>query len=263
MKRIMQAGRILAVFVNLFLCCPIAAYGMETPPETMPEKAQAESTPGLSAVEMTTRNVEYEICGEDIVEALKAGTLSDGWVKTGVSFDTEEDAHSFGKYFYRYLYLGKEAVTLYAADVDGQYYIYLTCADPGKAAKQHEQVRDRLSQVVEASLEMEDWEKAEFYYSWVYDNLSYDQTLQNKTIYDGVMEGTAVCWGYVSAYLSLCRSGGLVCEPVYRGNHAWNRIWLDGGWKHCDITWDKCLGVSTWKFMTQEEMDSDPMHNAL
>ena len=77
------------------------------------------------------------------------------------------------------------------------------------------------------------------------------------------MEGKSVCWGYVSAYLSLCRMAGLTCEPVYRGDHAWNRTWLDGQWRYCDITWDKSLGDSTWKFMTQEEMDSDSMHNGL
>lgn len=263
MKRIRLAGSLLAIVILLLLCCSIAAYGMEVTPPQKEQSGQKEPEPGQSAVEMTTRNTEYERIGEEIIAALEAGIVSDGWLKTEVCFDSLEDAHSFGKYFYRYIYLGKEPVTLYSANTGGSYYIYLTCADPGAAALQHTQVLDRLSQVAEESRDMGDWEKAEYFYSWVYDNMSYDQTLQKKTVYDGVMEGTTVCWGYVSAYLTLCRSAGLVCEPVYRGNHAWNRVWLDGQWRHCDITWDKNLGRSAWKFLTEEEMDSDATHNAL
>ncbi len=256
MKRIRQAGILLAFAVNMIFCQTMAAGGMENP-------AQASAGLGQSANDMTARNVEFERQGAALIEDLKSGILSGGYIKTGVSFDSAEAAHTFGKYFYRYIYLGREPVTLHSANTGGKYYILLSCADPERAAQQHGQVRDRLAQIVEAGQGMGDQEKAEFFYDWIYNNVTYDRTLQNKTIYDAVMEGSAVCWGYVSAYLSLCRTAGLVCEPVYRADHAWNRVWLDGGWKYCDITWDKCLGSSTWKFLTQDEMDADPMHNTL
>lgn len=262
MKRVRLAGSLLAI-VYLLLCCPGTASGMEGPPPEKTQNVQKEPEPGQSSVEMTTRNTEYEDLGEELITALETGTVTGGWIKTEIWFDSLEAAHSFGKYFYRYIYLGKEPVALYSANNGEGFYIYLTCADPGAAALQHAQVLDKLSQVVEESRDMGDWEKAEYFYCWVYGNMSYDQTLQKKTVYDGVMEGSTVCWGYVSAYLTLCRSAGLVCEPVYRGNHAWNRIWLDGQWRHCDITWDKNLGRSAWKFLTEEEMGSDAMHNAL
>ena len=92
---------------------------------------------------------------------------------------------------------------------------------------------------------------------------TYDQTLENRTVYDAVINGRSVCWGEVSAYLMLCRNAGLICEPVYAGNHAWTRTWIDGEWRYCDITWDKSLGGSTWNFLTQKDMDSDSMHNNL
>lgn len=249
MKKIRRAGCMIAAAAILFLCCPNAVNGAQTL--------------GQAASEMTALNPDYESRGETVMGALEARGRPDGFIKTAVCFDLAEEAHSFGKYFYRYIYLGKEPVTLHAAETSGEYEIYLTCRDPGAAARQHRQVQDKLTRIVEAGKGMGDRELADYFYGWVYDNVAYDQSLQNTTVYDAVIGGNAVCWGYVGAYLSLCRSAGLVCEPVYRADHAWNRVWLDGEWNYCDITWDKSLGGSSRRFLTQEEMDSDPMHNTL
>ena len=35
------------------------------------------------------------------------------------------------------------------------------------------------------------------------------------------------------------------------------------GVEYCDITWDKSLGGTRWKFITQKDMDMDSMHNNL
>ena len=228
-----------------------------------PESSAGQAVSGRSASQMTSRNTGFENLGEAVMDALKEGGKIGGFIKTGIVFDSEEEAFSFGRYYYRYLYLGKEEVTLYSFDENGKYAIYVSCGNPEKAVSEHRQVQDRLSGVVKACRTLGDREKAEYFYNWVYDNVSYDQTLENRTIYDAVMNGSAVCWGYVSAYLMLCRDAGLVCEPVYAGNHAWNRTWIDGEWRYCDITWDKSLGSSSWKFLTQKEMDSDSMHNNL
>ncbi|GAA6479448.1 transglutaminase domain-containing protein [Enterocloster aldenensis] len=227
-----------------------------------PSAGQAGFT-GRSASQMTGRNAGFENLGDMVMGALKKGGKTGGYIKTGIVFDSEEEAFSFGRYYYRYIYLGKEEVTLYSFDENGKYAIFVSCGDPDKAVSEHGQVQDRLSQVVQACRTLSDREKAEYFYDWVYDNVSYDQTLNNRTVYDAVMNGSAVCWGYVSAYLMLCRNAGLICEPVYAGNHAWNRTWIDGEWRYCDITWDKSLGGTTWKFLTQKDMDSDSMHNNL
>ena len=218
---------------------------------------------GTPASQMTSRNMEFENLGVSVMDALKEGAEAGGLIKTGLVFGSEEEVFSFGRYYYRYIYLGKEEVTLYSSDENGEYAVYVSCENPGKAVSEHRQVQDRLSDVAQACLSLSDREKAEYFYNWVYENVSYDQTLENRTIYDAVVNGSSVCWGYVSAYLTLCRNAGLICEPVYAGNHAWNRTWIDGEWRYCDITWDKSLGGSTWKFLTQKDMDSDSMHNNL
>ncbi|WP_243134498.1 transglutaminase domain-containing protein [Enterocloster asparagiformis] len=207
--------------------------------------------------------MEFENLGVSVMDALKEGAEAGGLIKTGLVFGSEEEVFSFGRYYYRYIYLGKEEVTLYSSDENGEYAVYVSCENPGKAVSEHRQVQDRLSDVAQACLSLSDREKAEYFYNWVYENVSYDQTLENRTIYDAVVNGSSVCWGYVSAYLTLCRNAGLICEPVYAGNHAWNRTWIDGEWRYCDITWDKSLGSSSWKFLTQKEMDADSMHNNL
>ena len=107
---------------------------------------------------------------------------------------------------------------------------------------------------------MSEREKALFFYEWVYSQVEYDTELKRKTVYEAVMEGRSVCWGHVSAYLMLCRMVGMDCEQVYGGGHAWNRVWIDGGWKHCDITWDKGQGERRRKLMSEEEMEADPAH---
>lgn len=53
---------------------------------------------------------------------------------------------------------------------------------------------------------------------------------------------------------------GLNCEPVYSGDHAWNRVWIEGRWNYCDITWDKGQGERRRKLMSEEEMEADPAH---
>lgn len=227
-----------------------------------PSGGQAVFT-GRSASQMTSRNTGFEALGEAVMDALKEGRKDGGYIKTGIVFNSEEEAFSFGRYYYRYIYLGKEEVTLYSFDENGKSAIYVSCGNPDKAVSEHRQVQDRLSDVVQSCRTLGDREKAEYFYDWVYNHVSYDQTLKNKTIYDAVVDGSSVCWGYVSAYLMLCRSAGLICEPVYAGNHAWNKTWIDGEWRYCDITWDKSLGGSTWKFLTQKDMDSDSMHNNL
>lgn len=264
-RRMKKAGICLTAALYMLFYSSFAVNGMaDRPPAGTEEESRKETFIGLSANDMTVRSLEYERQGALVIEALGRGNSRVEQTGTEARFSSDEGAHSFGRYFNRYIYLGKEPVTLYSVrEGEEDYAIFFSCDNPGLALGQHRQVQDKLAGLAGAARDLGDREKAEFFYQWIYNHVSYDESLQNRTVYHAVMEGKSVCWGYVSAYLSLCRMAGLTCEPVYRGNHAWNRIWLDGQWIYCDITWDKCLGGSTWKFMTQEEMDLDFLHNGL
>ena len=265
MKGIQRTGICLAVAIYMLLQTHSPVKGMADPQlAEAGETDRGDAFIGLSANDMAARNPVYERQGVLVIAALAREDSREEWIGTKVHFTSDEEAHSFGRYFIRYIYMGKEPITLYSVkEGNRDYVIFLSCDNPGLALGQHRQVQDKLAGLAGAARDLGDREKAEFFYQWIYNHVSYDESLQNRTVYHAVMEGKSVCWGYVSAYLSLCRMAGLTCEPVYRGNHAWNRIWLDGQWIYCDITWDKCLGGSTWKFMTQEEMDLDFLHNGL
>ena len=74
---------------------------------------------GNPASQMTSRNQKFETLGEAVMDALKDGTAADGLIKTDLVFASEEEVFSFGRYYYRYIYLGKEEVTLYSSDEMG------------------------------------------------------------------------------------------------------------------------------------------------
>ena len=239
-----------------------AVCGMDTEKQAQEYDTDTEKT-GKSAEEMTGRIPEYEICGEKLLELIEDRDSMPEWEAAEITFDTVEDAVSFGHYFYRYIYLGKQEIRLSVGMSGAGVRIYVQCDNSVLAAEQHRQAEEKLREIAAAAAAMGDLEKASFFYEWIYSHVDYDTEQKQKTVYDAVIEGRSVCWGYVSAYLNLCRMSGLICEPVYRGDHAWNRVWIEGGWKYCDITWDKGLGERRWKLVSEEEMDADPMHREL
>ena len=105
-----------------------------------------------------------------------------------------------------------------------------------------------------------DGEKATAINNWILDNTSYDHDfLEAKhagTAPEGAPQhdargtllgsGNAICGGYSSAFLLLAREAGLeavtVTGELYdpsngtTGNHAWNRVKIDGQWVSLDPT---------------------------
>ena len=72
----------------------------------------------------------------------------------------------------------------------------------------------------------------------------YDGSLSTSGLpypaYNALINGSAVCSGYTSALEHLCGKAGLFCNRADGtkdgGNHAWNRICLDGNFYYCDLT---------------------------
>lgn len=62
--------------------------------------------------------------------------------------------------------------------------------------------------------------------------------------YGALVDGKAVCGGYAQAFKAiideLVRRGSLAvkCDIATGGNHAWNRVKIDGVWYNIDVTWD-------------------------
>ncbi|WP_062297016.1 transglutaminase domain-containing protein [Demequina maris] len=69
---------------------------------------------------------------------------------------------------------------------------------------------------------------------------------RSQEAYGLLVEGTAVCNGYAQAFLAMAEAAGLDAVQVTGsdlagttgGDHAWNKVLVDGEWLLVDVTWD-------------------------
>ena len=72
------------------------------------------------------------------------------------------------------------------------------------------------------------WEQA-----WAKYNVYTNVTLEAKY---------GVCQDYAELFEMMCIRSGIACALVSGGNHAWNRVYIDGQWLFVDTTWDDPVG---------------------
>lgn len=87
-------------------------------------------------------------------------------------------------------------------------------------------------------------------HDYLVDNLSYDQTLSGRNIYNlygALVNKSCVCEGYAKAFKYLLDEAGIDSVMVIgtgtnsKGeteNHAWNYVAISGNWYAVDTTWD-------------------------
>jgi len=105
-------------------------------------------------------------------------------------------------------------------------------------------------------------EKTRAIYSWIINNISYDNEAYNNGIRrinhkssDIINRKKAVCWGYANLFQEMAEQLGIesiVISGYARTqlsnafglaevNHAWNAVKIDGNWYLLDATWDSSL----------------------
>lgn len=73
---------------------------------------------------------------------------------------------------------------------------------------------------------------------------------QSQEAYGIFVFGTAVCNGYAQAFTAMAEAAGLEAVMVTGsdsagdtgGNHAWNKVRIDGRWLLVDVTWNDPTG---------------------
>ncbi len=79
-------------------------------------------------------------------------------------------------------------------------------------------------------------------HDWVLGKFAYDKSLQNRSVYEGLTEGTFVCQGYALTMYRMLKAAGfearIVDGSMPAGPHAWNMVNLDGRWYFIDATND-------------------------
>ncbi len=102
-----------------------------------------------------------------------------------------------------------------------------------------------------------DYEKVLYFYSWLTENVRYDQgdyyeTMENL-YYDTLVNRSTVCAGYAWTLSWLCGMAGLESLTVTGqvtdiSAHAWNIIRVDGTYYWFDSTWDEGRPEEAYRF---------------
>ncbi|MDR1771841.1 MAG: hypothetical protein LBS02_14590 [Hungatella sp.] len=118
--------------------------------------------------------------------------------------------------------------------------------------------------------EMSDFEKEMQIIQYMVENIKYDYdnyiagTIPDisYTVEGALVKGIAVCDGYARAFVEMAKACGLEAEHITggagacyesdgllgNGNHAWNKVKLDGKWYHVDVTWEDPVPENSYGF---------------
>ena len=152
------------------------------------------------------------------------------------------------------------------------YYVHLTFSYSSDAATES-QLNTKLNEVLN-TIGVEgcsDFEKIKGIYDYLTRNVTYDYENLHKDGYDrrqtaagALLDNTAVCEGYASAFFRLCYEAGITHVRILTGigggeGHAWNIVALpeNGSYLYynMDVTWD--AGAGTYRCFLKAEGDID------
>lgn len=83
-------------------------------------------------------------------------------------------------------------------------------------------------------------------HDYIINNSKYDSnrsdngvvTYKSDTAYGPLFEGYALCGGYTDLMELFLERMNVKSFKVSSENHIWNAVYLNGNWKHLDLTWD-------------------------
>ena len=100
----------------------------------------------------------------------------------------------------------------------------------------------KAHQVAEQYINLCEYEKARMTHDWLIRNVKYGFTDNCYTSYGALIEGKAVCQGYVLAYYEILAHLEIPCNVCIGtagdGLHAWNLITVNEIGYFVDVTWD-------------------------
>lgn len=97
---------------------------------------------------------------------------------------------------------------------------------------------------------MSDREKIKVLHDYIVNNTKYDQNDKESTIYDSsrmiglLFEHFAVCSGYTDTMAVMLEKLNIKNYKIASEAHVWNAVFIDGYWKHLDLTWDDPIVAS-------------------
>ena len=94
---------------------------------------------------------------------------------------------------------------------------------------------------------MNNYEKIKVIHNYIVNHTIYDQEQASNntkniplsnTAYGPLFLGKAMCGGYTDAMALFLDKMGISNYKIASEKHIWNFVYLDGEWKHLDLTWD-------------------------
>lgn len=201
---------LLTVLLLFSLSCPVSATGQTVPLE---QTIIAACTYGKDA-DLTAYNVTVDALTELYTDLFHRGALP--W-------------YAGAEYQYTY---NEET------DVVGTFRPDTDIMESADLALYEQTVAQILDVCVQPG--MADWQIALALHDYLIASATYDESLLKTSSYHLLVDGTAVCSGYASAYQDLLLRAGIECRYVVseKMDHAWNLVKIDGQWYHVDLTWD-------------------------
>ena len=125
---------------------------------------------------------------------------------------------------------------------------------------------------------MSEADKVKTIYRFITNYVTYDEAAEAAslagtpediahTAYGALINGKAVCQGFACLFYAMCENVGIEARIISGtadngetvGDHAWNKVKIDGTWYCADVTWDTCRKSPIWKYylISEEEMGVD------
>ena len=92
------------------------------------------------------------------------------------------------------------------------------------------------------------YDKIKAYHDYIVDNTVYDSSVSfdnnsefinnSNNAYGLLNNKKAICSGYSDMMAIFLDKMGLNNYKISSDNHIWNLVYIDGSWKHIDVTWD-------------------------
>ena len=118
-------------------------------------------------------------------------------------------------------------------------------------------------------------QKIKAVHDWMVNFANYDESYMDvsQTLEGFMYNRTAVCAGYAKTFEYFMTVLGIPCETIEGGDHAWNRVAVNGVWLYIDVTWDDPIytvnGVRrdklthTYFLITEAQMNKDHLPESI
>ncbi len=148
--------------------------------------------------------------------------------------------------YMKFAYQAASEIMAVNSSLDGYttYYRYYCTVREGHSsmtADEYAQAVNKAKNVAAQNNYGSDYDKIKRVYEWICDNVAYDYSYNDGSIYDALIGKKSVCAGYAGAFQVIMEALGIECYinegEVNREAHAWNIVKLDGKYYFVDATW--------------------------